>query len=186
MNLLALSAKRKSGKTEAAKYLLSRFPDLFDKKVAFGDAVKSKSFHVLGYGESALNSPESKEHWRKFIVKWCDEQRRMDPFVFCRPVFEVIESHTGKGILCDDLRDPEREAKPLEEKGFHLLRIECPMWKRIENGFLENVTADNHWTETAMDSWLWTPEQIVVNDCPLEEFQKRLDSVVYKLFGGEK
>lgn len=180
---IVFSAKRGSGKTTACRILQETFPDLFGEKISFADYARNLFYHRTGITYSSMTQGASKEHGRKYFIRWCDDLRAQDPDVFCREwekgILAFKQANPTKKGLCDDVRR-FNEIASCRKMEFLPIRILCDKQVMINKGWTENIEADLHPTEMELDSYpLWQLEEHqVVNTGSEDDFRNRLCKMV--------
>lgn len=124
MNLLVFCGKRRSGKTEAARLIVSAAADMgiTFRKQALADPLRSMFASKIGIAEDRLTDSDSKEEYRLQMMEFSTEIKKHDPNYFIKAFFNSIEP--GENVVCDDLRLDEELFEMVRRKGI-IYKIEC-------------------------------------------------------------
>lgn len=144
--LIALSARRCSGKTTAGRILQT---ELGFEVMAFADAAKQAYADYAGFPVSELYDPETKEKRRPGLIAYCDGELERDSDVFVKKWCERL--CCPENLACDDPRLPQ-EKEAFELLGAKFIRIKASFEVRTAMGYVPDGAIDNHPTETYMES----------------------------------
>jgi hypothetical protein len=186
---ICICAKRSSGKSWIARKIVEKYPKVFKSIVSFGTGLKESWVHVSG--NTMPVTKESKEHWRRYIIKFSDDILKREPHKWCNRFQKDFEKSDGL-VICDDCRQDEPVFSPelttARNLGMIPLRIDCPAQVRRDKfGMLENIEADRHRSEVGLDKhplWKEHPEYVIHNNGD-EQFIKDVDDFVWRYFRNE-
>lgn len=162
---LAFGSHARVGKSEAAKYLVSKYGG---KELSMGKAI----YDIMGYSQNKCGFPLEKD--RKFLQNIGDWGRDKNPDVWINIVNKEIELSSKENLYISDLRYPN-EAAVLKSRGFYLVNIiRSPLINNFEGG-----TRD-HSSEISLEKYdSWDFE--IYNNKSLAEFHQRLDNIISKI-----
>ncbi len=160
---LAFGSHARAGKSEAAKYLVSKYGG---KDLSMGKAI----YDIMGYSQNKCGFPLEKD--RKFLQTLGDWGRNKDPDVWINIVNKEIGLSLKENLYISDLRYPN-EAKILKNRGFFLVNI---IREPLINNNFEGGTKD-HSSEISLEKYDgWDFE--IYNDKSLAEFYQQLDNII--------
>jgi len=163
---IAFGSCARVGKTEAVKYLVSKYGG---KELSMGKAI----YDILGYSQNKCGFPIEKD--RKFLQMVGDWGRDKDPDVWINIVNkEISKSSPKENLYISDLRYPN-EIKILKNNGFYLVNVirESSMNDNFGNG------SRKHSSETSLEKYKnW--DCVIYNNKSLAEFHQQLDNIVAK------
>ena len=164
---LAFGSHARVGKSEAVKYLVSKYGG---SELSMGKAI----YDILGYSQNKCGFPLEKD--RKFLQMVGDWGREKDPDVWINIVDKEIGSSLKENLYISDLRYPN-EATILKNRGFHLVNIIRDSSQRCNNF---GTGSRDHSSEISLekyDSW----DFVIYNDKSLVEFHQQLDNIINKI-----
>lgn len=148
--IIAFAGPRKSGKTTAAFYLQENLNKLGLKpiKLAFADPAKERFCKANNIGIETLYLNDLKEVYREQLIKFAEEERRKDPFIYINLLFEKIFDYDW--VIIDDLRRLDELKACLSRKAL-IIKIQTDLFKRKQRGLVYDQKIDEHYTETELD-----------------------------------
>lgn len=157
--IIVLSGKRKSGKDFVADQLVKNFGT--EKCLLIRTSKPIKSHFAKLYGldlEKMMTASNYKEKIRKKMVAWGEEQRKIDPYVFCKTVTDEAEL-LGKPIWivsdCRRLTDIDYFLKyaMTESVPVNFVRVNSDNKTREGRGWVYTVEIDDAETECQLDAY---------------------------------
>jgi hypothetical protein len=163
---LAFGSQARVGKTEAAKYLVSKYGG---KELSMAKAV----YDILHYAQNRCGFHLEKD--RKFLQMTGDWGRERDPDVWINIVSKKMDQIPQENIYVSDLRYPN-EAKILKSRGFYLVNVIRD--SSICNNF--GSGSRDHSSEISLEKYgEW--DFVIYNDKSLIEFYKQLENIINKI-----
>ena len=185
MTILAFAGRRRSGKTEASDSVVTigKEMGISIRKVSFADSLREMFSRKTGIAVSMLLNPETKEEFRKRLVRFADEEREKDPDVFVNNLFASVLP--GEHIVIDDMR-LLNELVAVAQRGGKPFKIEASKVSREARGYKYDQEIDEHISETELDLSAHTFECLgggrVFNNKSKEHLRAELMEVVRKNF----
>ena len=159
--IIGFSGKRKSGKD----YITSKLVETLGERctvITLSKPIKSHFAALYSMNLTEMMSSSAyKEQRRQEMVKWGEDQRAQNPFVFCESIAKEAEG-SGKEIwIVSDLRrrtDVKYFEKYCQDNGIQLklIRVNCDEETRGERGWVFTEGIDDAETECDLDpfnSW---------------------------------
>lgn len=163
---LAFGYGARTGKSEAVKYLVSKYGG---KELSMAKAV----YDILHYSQNRCGFSLEKD--RKFLQMVGDWGRDKDPDVWINIVNKEIAQNSQENIYISDLRYPN-ESVMLKERGFSLINV-------IRDSELKSDFGSGsrcHSSEISMECYNdW--EFVIYNNKSLAEFHQQLDNIIHKI-----
>ena len=149
MTIVALSGKRKSGKTEAAFEIISIGENLGlkFKKIAFADPLKDEFARAFQIDRTLLDST-LKEEYREQLQAYGQEMRSKDSKYWIKKFFETAKHYDF--VVNDDTRYLNELQAMVEAKAL-IIRIHTDRHIRQQRGWIEDPKIDNHISEVDLD-----------------------------------
>ncbi len=164
---LAFGSHARVGKSEAAKYLVSKYGG---KELSMGKAI----YDILDYSQDKCGFPLEKD--RKFLQIVGDWGRAKDPDVWIRIINKEIDSSLKENLYVSDLRYPN-EAMILKSRGFYLVNVirdPVPGDSNFGGG------SRSHSSEISLEKYNnW--DFVIYNNKSLVEFYQQLDNIINKI-----
>lgn len=145
---IGFNAKRLSGKSWSARYLLSAYPNYFQGIWSFADPLREMYAQVIGVDPAVLKDPKTKELYRPGMIAWADVQRSINPDVFVNRWKDTVPKDGA--WICDDIRRRNELAAVVALNG-NPMRIDCNIGLRIKRGYVFTPGVDDHPTECDLD-----------------------------------
>lgn len=148
--LIALSGKRKSGKTLSAVELqrIGADHDIRFEIIPFAGPLKDTFAEIHGIERSLLDSPTRKEEYREQLQEFGAKMRAQDPKYWIKKLAKTIKEH--KHVITDDCRFLN-ELQFFCEKKAILIRIDASDKTRNGRGWFYDSFIDTHPSETELD-----------------------------------
>ncbi|CAD5123833.1 DgyrCDS12141 [Dimorphilus gyrociliatus] len=176
--VIVLSGKRKSGKDFVADMLLQCFKES-GEILRISEPLKEiyAREHDLNF-ERLLDASEYKEKHRANMIKWGEEQREKNPYIFCETVIRKASKRIL--IISDARRKTDLEFFRREfPKNLLLIRIEAQEETRQKRGWVFTKGIDDADSECNLDSikdW----DYVVKNDKDNLDIQEDIKSIAHK------
>ncbi len=166
---LAFRSHAKVGKSEAVRYLVSKYGG---KDLSMGKTI----YDILGYSQSKCGFPLGKD--REFLQMVGEWGRKKDPDVWINIVNKEISNRSSlkENLYISDLRYPN-EAIILKNRGFYLVNIirdPIPEDSNFEGG------SRSHSSEMSLEKYNnW--DFVIYNNKSLLEFYQQLENIINKI-----
>lgn len=147
MKILALSGKRCSGKSTAAKFLAEEYGAV---RVGFADAIRHELCAVLGYPREFIYGKPTHPRARALMISHGQARRWITPTYWITKLMAELAHQKEVGtplVVIDDLRF-WNEAETLMGHGAELVRVMRP---GLGEPFIRGVDDDK--SETDLDWW---------------------------------
>jgi phosphomevalonate kinase len=178
LNIISLSARRKTGKTLAADLIVSL--DNRFKKLSFASYLKDAFSAERGIKREDLNDVLIKERYRQEMQLWGDKKRAENPYLF---VTRLLENTVPTGFyVIDDCRFiPEVET--LVKLGAKPYGMYSEPKFRRDRGWVFDPEVDNHVSETELGdlcayTWHCLGGGYLYNNKSKEDLKKSLSLIL--------
>jgi dephospho-CoA kinase len=142
--IIALSGKRKSGKTTSANLIKELNPDFI--RLGFADALKHRLSELYDIPLKDLYDNVAKEKYRSLMQDHGEAARKENPDVWVNFVMNYFDGHPESNLIIDDLRY-FNELKTLIAHKACIMQIFADERLRIARGMVKDFEIDNHASE---------------------------------------
>lgn len=144
--IIAITGKRKTGKSTLAADIVSANAGMSMRRVAFATAMKEALSKDYSIPLNELYHAERKEKYRSVMQSYAENARQADPLIWIRPVLDVISDNTHSWIVEDLHYINELEA--LHKRGAFIVQMRADDCWRTQRGAAPDATVDTHVSET--------------------------------------
>jgi phosphomevalonate kinase len=184
--IIALSGRRKAGKTKSAEIICAFDPSF--QKMSFADTLKNEYASEVGCLRADLDNTIYKEEHRIALQQFSESYLAADPYYFVRKLF--LDVIPGSKVVIDDNRYLA-ELRTVWSAGGACYKVDTDIdVKRLTRGWQKNKEADAHISETELGdlcahTMYCLGGGIIFNNGSLLKLEERLFEIVKKtLYAG--